>query len=323
MPVPPLPLSQTQHIARKLFEIARRAGQPPSPSPLGLPQDVATAPQPKVKVVCISDTHCLNPEVPDGDLLLHTGDMTNKGTFDEIQALLDWLNTLPHKHKVVIAGNHDELLDTAFVKERPQLKMGPHDEMPGRTKADLDWGDIVYLENTSTTITFSSLTENGGPQKTLKIFGSPMTPLIPGDPTYAFQYSPAQEDPWAGLIPADSDIVLTHGPPQFHLDLNRGCAHLLREVWRTRPPVMVWGHWHAAHGEETAVYDSVAYWHMKAMTTRSWSSLLMLAFHALLARVGLHHGFKAQEARRGEATRFVNAAIKSGNKMFDIIQFEV
>ena len=316
MPVPPLPLSGTQRISQQLFELARRAAQPPSSPPLGLPQNATAATSPKIKVVCISDTHCLNPEVPAGDLLLHAGDMTNKGTFDEIQALLNWINTLPHKHKVVIAGNHDDLLDTAFVEARPESKMGPHDDTPGRTRADLDWGDIVYLENSATTITF----ESAESKRALKVFGSPLTPLIPGDPTWAFQYDPAERDPWAGLIPDDADIVLTHGPPKSHLDLNRGCAHLLREVWRARPPLMMWGHWHAAHGEETVAYDAVGYWHMRVMSGGGLVSLFMMAVRSVLARLGLT-GRAGTE--RGEASRFVNAAIKSGNTMFEIIQFEV
>lgn len=316
MPVPPLPLSGTQRISQQLLELARRAAQPPSPPPLGQPQDAVEAPDSKIKVVCISDTHCLNPEVPGGDLLLHAGDMTNNGSFDEIQALLNWLNTLPHKHKVVIAGNHDDLLDTAFVEARPDSKLGPHDETPGRTRAHLDWGDILYLENSAATVTF----ESAGGKRTLKVFGSPLTPLIPGDPTYAFQYDPAGRDPWAGLIPDDADIVLTHGPPKSHLDLNRGCAHLLREVWRARPPLMVWGHWHAAHGEETVAYDAVRYWHMRVMTAGGWGSLFMLAVRAVLARMGFTGG---TETARGEASRFVNAAVKSGKTMFEIIQFEV
>ena len=316
MPVPPLPLSGSQRIAQQLFELARRAAQPPSPPPLGRPQNVAATSAPKIKVVCISDTHCLNPEVPAGDLLLHAGDMTNKGTFDEIQALLNWLNTLPHKHKVVIAGNHDDLLDTAFVEARPDSKLGPHDPTPGRTRADLNWGDIVYLENSAATLTF----ESAGSKRTLKVFGSPLTPLIPGDPVWAFQYDPAERDPWTGLIPDDADIVLTHGPPKSHLDLNRGCAHLLREVWRARPPLMVWGHWHAAHGEETVTYDAVSYWHMRVMSGWGLGSLFMMAVRAMLARLGIT---RKAGTGRGEASRFVNAAIKSGNTMFEIIKFEV
>ena len=320
MAISPLPLTQTQLIAQRLLEIARRAGKSPLAPPIGLPHATAT-PSPRIKVVCISDTHCSNPDVPDGDLLIHTGDMTNNGTFDELQALLDWLKTLPHKHKVVIAGNHDDLLDTAFVSDRPQLEMGPHDKVPGRTRADLDWGDIVYLENSIATITFDSVADKMGPTRSLKIFGSPLTPIIPGYPTFAFQYDPEMRDPWEGLIPDDADIVLTHGPPKFHLDINRGCTHLLREVWRARPPLMIWGHWHVAHGQKTALYDSVAYWHMKAMTTQSWGALVMLAVHTLLARVGLG-GSWSRSTRRGEATRFVNAAVKEKDMMFEIIQFD-
>ena len=60
-------------------------------------------------IVCISDTHTLEPDLPGGDLLLHAGDLTNAGSFDEMQRQLDWLNRQSHKHKVVIAGKADFL----------------------------------------------------------------------------------------------------------------------------------------------------------------------------------------------------------------------
>ncbi|EGX96671.1 phosphoesterase [Cordyceps militaris CM01] len=56
-------------------------------------------------------TSPLSPNVPDGDLLLHAGNLTVGGSFAKLQAQLDWLNTLPHRQKVVIAGNHDVLLE--------------------------------------------------------------------------------------------------------------------------------------------------------------------------------------------------------------------
>ena len=58
-----------------------------------------------INVVCISDTHNQQPDLPDGDLLLHAGDLTQDGSFDELQAQLDWLNGQRHRCKVVIAGN--------------------------------------------------------------------------------------------------------------------------------------------------------------------------------------------------------------------------
>jgi hypothetical protein len=37
----------------------------------------------RVRIVCISDTHNddLTGKVPDGDILLHAGDMTDNGTY--------------------------------------------------------------------------------------------------------------------------------------------------------------------------------------------------------------------------------------------------
>jgi calcineurin-like phosphoesterase family protein len=73
-------------------------------------------PQPPITIVCVSDTHNKTPPVPDGDIFLHGGDLTSKGTFTELQAQLHWINTLSHRHKIVIAGNHDFLLDQKFVE---------------------------------------------------------------------------------------------------------------------------------------------------------------------------------------------------------------
>jgi len=65
------------------------------------------------KIVCLSDTHNYNEEiaVPDGDILIHAGDATLRGTIPEIEAFLAWFSRLPHKHKVFVAGNHDWLYE--------------------------------------------------------------------------------------------------------------------------------------------------------------------------------------------------------------------
>lgn len=90
-----------------------------------------------IRIVCISDTHNLQPELPDGDLLLHAGDLSQRGSFDEIQAQLDWLNAQPHKQKIVIAGNHDLLLDPEFVDRFPERII----ERAGTARSDLRWGE--------------------------------------------------------------------------------------------------------------------------------------------------------------------------------------
>lgn len=159
-PPRPVPVvGKPRHIAQNLYRIAQRAGQQTSPS-----VSATTSPQGirnRVKIVCISDTHNYKPELPPGDVLLHAGDLTDGGTYRELQAQLDWLNTLPHKHKVVIGGNHDGLLDTDFVEAHPEKEQGSHDKVPGRTKADLEWGDVVYLQNSAATLSVEVGTEKG------------------------------------------------------------------------------------------------------------------------------------------------------------------
>lgn len=73
-----------------------------------------------------------------------------------------------------------------------------------------------------------------------------------GGPEHAFQH-PIEEDVWTGRIPPDADIVVTHSPPKFHLDLPgvkaMGNPFLLREVRRTKPLLQVFGHIHAGKSD--------------------------------------------------------------------------
>lgn len=78
-----------------------------------LPSKNSRKPEGHVRVVCISDTHNLTnyggplSRVPNGDVLIHAGDFTNVGKIKDVEAFNDYLGTLSHSHKVVIAGNHD------------------------------------------------------------------------------------------------------------------------------------------------------------------------------------------------------------------------
>ena len=62
-----------------------------------------------MRIVCISDTHSMHRQiqVPDGDLLIHAGDCLGVGTLDELEDLDRWFSELPHRNKILIAGNHD------------------------------------------------------------------------------------------------------------------------------------------------------------------------------------------------------------------------
>ena len=50
--------------------------------------------------------------MPGGDVLIHAGDATNYGTVAELADFLCWFESLPHRYKVYVPGNHDVSLDT-------------------------------------------------------------------------------------------------------------------------------------------------------------------------------------------------------------------
>ncbi|KAI9887648.1 MAG: hypothetical protein M1823_000512 [Watsoniomyces obsoletus] len=211
--------------------------------------------QPPIRVVCISDTHNNKKYLPDGDLLIHAGDLANNGTAAEIQVQIDWLKGQPHREKIVIAGNHDSYLDPRSRKSEDQGK-------------NLDWGNIHYLERSAVTLSFP---DRGDRQ--LNVYGAPEIPQCGGS-EFAFQHSP-ERDVWANTIPMQTDILVTHTPPKYHLDLPAalGCQFLLQEVWRVQPRLHVFGHVHAGHGQETAHWDETQRAYESIMARRhTWAT---------------------------------------------------
>lgn len=147
-----------------------------------------------IKIVLLSDTHeSIVPRVPDGDLLIHCGDLVNDGAAASIQTQIDWLASLPHQHKVAIAGNHDSWFDINARREEDTL---------GHKTVNMK--GIHYLERQSITLAFK-----GG--RKLNIYGAPDIPQC-GGPDNAFQYT-AQQNPWHGTVPVDTDVLVTHTPP--------------------------------------------------------------------------------------------------------------
>jgi predicted MPP superfamily phosphohydrolase len=107
-----------------------------------------------IRIVALSDTHDKTVQIPQGDLLVHAGDLTNNGTVDDIQKQLDWLSAQPHEHKVLVCGNHDSWFDPRSRKDV--------DVNSGRK---LDFKEIKWLQNSSTTLKFVS-------GRTLNIYGA-------------------------------------------------------------------------------------------------------------------------------------------------------
>jgi len=176
-----------------------------------------------MQIVAMSDTHMSEHEikVPDGDVLIFAGDMCNRGGIEEVAAFGASLMSYPHKHKIVIAGNHDRVF-----------------EQDGNV-AGLMLHDCIYLQD--------GLVEIDG----VKIYGSPWQPEFCG---WAFNL-PRGEDlkrKW-DMIPEDTDILVTHGPPYGILDMNSrnynvGSKTLLDAVQRVQPKYHIFGHIHEGYG---------------------------------------------------------------------------
>lgn len=194
-------------------------------------------PRSSVRIVCISDTHTKKSVIPDGDVLIHAGDLANQGTADEIQDQINWIASLPHHHKIVIAGNHDSFFD-------------PRSRHHTDVNASLDFKDVHYLQHASITLVFPR-----SMNRHLIFHGAPQIPACGGD-DFAFQY-PRRQDAWSGTVPPSTDVLITHTPPRHHLDLphGMGCRFLLKEIWRVRPKVHVFGHVHAGYGRESLFWD--------------------------------------------------------------------
>lgn len=72
-----------------------------------------------LRLVLISDTHMQhrNLVMPEGDVLIHAGDLTNKGRVKDIKEFDDWLGELEYKHKIVVFGNHDTENDSIAIRK--------------------------------------------------------------------------------------------------------------------------------------------------------------------------------------------------------------
>ncbi|XP_077999504.1 metallophosphoesterase domain-containing protein 1-like [Glandiceps talaboti] len=199
-----------------------------------------------VRFVCISDTHSKTnkmADLPQGDILLHAGDFTKDSTPQEFEAFNKWIGSQPHAHKVVIAGNHEYVLDSATFNHRSFLKFFGYKK--SATKEDITkcLTNCTYLEDESINVCG------------FKIYGSPWQPRYRSG---AFTLDRGQPllDKWQ-QIPEDTDILLTHTPPLGYGDNSidcgySGCVELLNTVeHRVRPKYHVFGHIHEGYGVYT------------------------------------------------------------------------
>ena len=201
-----------------------------------------------VRFVCLSDTHSQTDymRVPEGDVLLHSGDFSLQGDPREVEDFCRFLRGLPFEHKVVIAGNHDLTFDLANFEALRQRFRLSRDLNAQAVKSLLT--NCTYLEDSGAIICGYS------------IWGSPWTPTF-FDWGFNLPIGPEIQEKWA-RIPMNTEILLTHGPPydvldQCHDGYKAGCPLLREKVKTVKPLVHLFGHIHEAYG--TAEVDGTLY----------------------------------------------------------------
>ena len=69
-----------------------------------------------MRILHLSDTHGLHHKIkdmPKADVIVHSGDISNNGTEEEVLDFLNWFIELPYPHKIFVTGNHDLCLWSA------------------------------------------------------------------------------------------------------------------------------------------------------------------------------------------------------------------
>ncbi len=192
-----------------------------------------------MRITFISDTHTnhesLNSFLPGGDLLIHAGDFMNSGyNYEEAWDFVKWFDSIDnYNHLVYIAGNHDRLFENS-----PERASEVTKSFKFATYLEDDW---VKVGNDVDDL--------------IKIYGSPWQPEFYN---WAFNLPRNGEElkeRWS-LIPSDTDILVTHGPPQTKLDTSGppwntpllGCELLMERVKEVKPKIHVFGHIHGGYG---------------------------------------------------------------------------
>lgn len=199
-----------------------------------------------IKICCISDTHGRHREltIEPCDILLHAGDVSSMGRKYEVIDFIEWFQSQHNAtFKVFIAGNHD----MSFEGDKPAWL---------RAKLrDLEDG-TYYLEDSGVEI------------MGIKIWGCPWQPEFFN---WAFNLPRGEElAKKYALIPWDTEILITHGPPygiedsipeKFRqigqTDLHVGCKDLLNYVQRDQKDLRynVFGHIHIDGRKEIRPVD--------------------------------------------------------------------
>jgi hypothetical protein len=190
-----------------------------------------------IRVTLLSDTHNKHKQVtgdlPGGDILLHSGDLTSMGYEHEIREFCKWFSKIEgYTHKIFIAGNHDWGFQDNVDKVKEILEF---------------YSGITYLQDSEVKVKI-------GDEREVKIYGAPWQPEFHGWAFNLPKNGPGLSTKWEG-IPDDTDILLTHGPAFGILDTvdgrrseNLGCELMTERLEVLNVKLHNVGHIHTGYG---------------------------------------------------------------------------
>ena len=167
-----------------------------------------------MKILHLSDTHGCHHrlrDLPEADVVVHSGDFCMVGTEAEAIDFLNWFCDLPYSHKIFICGNHDDCLYGANI-------------------GGLD-ANVHYLCN-------SGMEIDG-----VKFYGVPMFmgDCITDRQSRNIAHIPADTDVLITHTPP-------YGILDFADGINYGSEEILERLTAIHPQLHLFGHIHICHG---------------------------------------------------------------------------
>lgn len=167
-----------------------------------------------MRLLHISDTHRYHwqfKNLPEAEVLVHSGDFCMIGTETEAIDFLNWFCDLPYSHKVFICGNHDECLYGTNIEGLDE--------------------NVYYLCNSGVTI------------EGIKFYGVPMfiADSVIGRQEYNIAQIPVGTDVLITHMPPLGILDIDDG-------IHYGSDSLLGRARDIHPKAHLFGHIHPQHG---------------------------------------------------------------------------
>lgn len=174
------------------------------------------------------------------DVIICSGDISGRGRESEVESFFKWWKNLPYQYKILVAGNHDLCFDPMTNGIGAGIKVYP-DWLKDEIKSYEEVYGHYYLENNEVII------------EGVKFWGSPVTPTFGHGWAFNKNRGDDIKEVWKN-IPMDTDVVITHGPVNCHVDYvpsnnyYAGCDDLRNRIKAVKPLLHLSGHIHEGYG---------------------------------------------------------------------------